>query len=169
MRRQANRNYNSNDVVMTPKPLAEALVDVLKPFGRILEPAAGDGAFIDALRRYGVVEVCDVVDGDPGFTWFTGRVDWVVTNPPWSKFADFLRHAMQVGDHVAFLATVNHFWTKRRVRDMRDAGFGYRQLILCEWPPEWPMSGFQLGMMHIERGYRGPCEIINLLDTPARQ
>lgn len=162
MRRQANRNYQSDDVVMTPPALAEALVDALRPFGRILEPAAGNGSFLAPLRRYGSVEACDITDGQPGFTWVSGRVDWIVTNPPWSQFAEFLRHAMEMADHVAMLVTVNHWWTARRVCDVRDAGFGYRQLILCDWPVEWPRSGFQLGMMYIARAYDGPCEIRRL-------
>jgi hypothetical protein len=151
---------------MTPRPLADALVAALKPSGLVLEPCAGDGAFVEALRVFlqtdeGIHDVwtCDIADGDMGFEWWSQPVNWVITNPPWSQFARFLRKAMQIADDVAFLATVNHWWTKRRVRDVRDAGFGYKQLLLCDWPPEWSSSGFQLGMMHVQRGYRGPLDI----------
>lgn len=159
MRAQPNRNYVSDDVIMTPRPLAEALARALSPSGRILEPSAGDGAFVETLRQYGTVETCEITDGSLGFTWWTEPVDWVITNPPWSQYAVFLRHAMTVATHVAFLSTVNHLWTKRRVRDVREAGFGYRQLLLCEWPVVWPSSGFQLGMMHLQRGYDGPMDV----------
>lgn len=162
MRAQANRDYDSNDVVMTPTALAVGLVSLLQPSGHILEPSAGDGAFVDALRLYGRVDTCDIRDGEMGFTWWTERVDWVVGNPPWSNFAVFLRHALEIADNVAYLVTVNHWWTKRRVRDVAAAGFGYRQLILCDWPAAWPSSGFQLGMMHLQRGYRGPCDMRRL-------
>jgi hypothetical protein len=55
--------------------------------------------------------------------------------------------------------TVNHWWTRHRVNAVTTAGFGYQQLLLCDWPPEFPASGFQLGMMHIARGYTGPLDI----------
>lgn len=159
MRAQANRTYKSNDVVMTPPALARALVAELAPSGVLLEPCAGAGAFVEALRGYGRVMTCEATGGEMGFSWWTERVDWVVTNPPWSQFRAMLHHALDVSDHVAFLVTVNHWWTKRRVSDVREHGFGYRDLLLCRWPSEWHATGFQLGMMHIERGHRGPLAI----------
>jgi hypothetical protein len=159
MRSQPNRSYASNDVVMTPIHLARALTDALQPSGRILEPCAGNGAFVRELERYGQVDVCSQ---EFPFEWWTKDVDWVITNPPWSQFRTFLDKAMQVSGHVAFLATVNHWWTKRRVSDVRAAGFGYHTLWLCNWPPEFPASGFQLGMMHIARNYDGPLTIRQL-------
>jgi hypothetical protein len=157
MRLQPNRNYKSDDVVMTPLPLAEALVSALKPRGRILEPCSGTGAFVSALSSFGVVSSCDVENG--GFGFWSERVDWIVTNPPWSQFREFLVHGMEIADHVAMLVTVNHWWTKRRVRDVRHAGFGYRELFLCDWPNKWHSTGFQLGMMHVEHGYVGDLKI----------
>lgn len=167
MRLQPNRNYRSSDAVMTPRPLARALVTALAPSGSVLEPSAGDGAFVEALRECPAVtsvQTCEIIDGDMGFTWWTEHVNFIVGNPPWSNFRVFLAHAMQVSDNVAFLVTVNHFFTKRRVRDVCDAGFGYKTLLFCEWPMEWPSSGFALGFMHLQRGYRGPCTIRQLGD-----
>jgi hypothetical protein len=167
MKHQPNRNYRSNDVVMTPRWLAEMLVQSLQPSGHILEPCAGQGAFAEALRPYGQVSALDVTAGHPGFEWWTERVDWVVTNPPWSQFRTFLVHGMEVADHVALLSTVNHWWTKRRVTEVRRHGFGYRKLLLCPWPQEFPASGFQLGMMLIERGYKGDMAIEELMRPKA--
>lgn len=145
MKSQPNRNYTSNDQVMTPEPLARALCAAIRPSGTILEPCAGDGAFVAALRPYGEVLTCEA---DTDFLAYQSRVEWIVTNPPWSQFAPFLRQAMTVADHVAFLVTVNHFWTTRRVRDVREAGFFYQRLLLIpRWPTTWPGSGFQLGCM----------------------
>jgi hypothetical protein len=144
---------------MTPSALAKKLVDALAPTGRLLEPCAGNGAFVRELQRYGQVDICEISGGGFGFSWWTDHVDWIVTNPPWSQFRFFLEHSMEIADHVALLATVNHWWTKRRVADVKQAKFGYRRLLLCEWPPEFPSSGFQLGMMYIQRGYVGPLSV----------
>lgn len=41
-----------NDRIMTPDPLAQWIVDYFKPVGKILEPCAGDGAFLRAFADY---------------------------------------------------------------------------------------------------------------------
>lgn len=158
MKHQANRNYQSNDRIYTPDPLAVAIAAALQPSGRLLEPCEGKGAFTRALRPYGEVLTLEWDRGD-AFTLWQERVDWVITNPPWSRFSEFLLHAMEVADHVCLLATVNHFWTKYRVRTIASAGFGYQALLLIDWPKDWPPSGFQLGLMHLRRGWRGPTTI----------
>lgn len=161
MRSQPNRNYKSEDRVMTPDWLAETIVDTIEPSGTILEPCAGQGAFLRALKGRGKVEWCEIEKGRD-FLRRERRCDWIITNPPWSKFKDFLVHALGLADNVAFLATVNHWWTKRRVREVLDAGFGYRHLVLVDWPKEFPASGFQLGVMHVQRGFTGSMQVTDL-------
>lgn len=158
MKLQPNRNYVSQDSVYTPVSLALSLAKELRPSGVILEPCEGSGAFSQALEPFGTVITLEKDRGDD-FGFWSEHVDWVITNPPWSNFRVFLSHALEVSDNVAFLATVNHWWTKRRVSDVQRAGFGYRSLLLCDWPVEWPSSGFQLGMMHIAKGYQGPLHV----------
>ena len=50
MKSQPNRNYKSDDEIMTPEYLAEALVNHFKPNGKILEPCKGTGNFLKFLR-----------------------------------------------------------------------------------------------------------------------
>jgi len=49
---QPNRDYNSNDVVMTPDKLAYNIIQNFLPteillMGKMLEPCCGDGAFLN--------------------------------------------------------------------------------------------------------------------------
>ena len=166
MRSQPARNYISDDVVMTPMLLAAALARVLNPAGTILEPCAGDGAFLAALQPYGEVRTCEISIGHDFFGWIT-PVDWIITNPPWSRFRHFLEHSLMLAPEIAMLATVNHWWTRRRVSMVLKAGYGYKRLwLITPWPEEFPSSGFQLGLMHISKGYQGPTEIQSLLWCP---
>lgn len=105
MRSQPNRNYVSNDDIQTPVPLARALVAALQPAGRILEPCAGEGAFLSALPPG--AEWCEIKRGRDFYAWHD-PVNWIVTNPPWSQIRRFLQHAFTVADNVALLMTVNH-------------------------------------------------------------
>lgn len=100
----------------------------------------------------------EIKEGRDFYEWTT-KVDWIITNPPWSQVRRFLRQAMLVADHVVFLLTVNHVWTKARVRDIRDAGFGVREIVLVDMPRTFPQSGFQLGAVHLERGWKGPMKL----------
>lgn len=110
------------------------------------------------------VDWCEIKRGRDFFAWTT-RVDWIVTNPPWSQIRAFLQHAMRTADHVVFLLTINHVWTKARIRDIHTAGFGLREIVLVDMPSSFPQSGFQLGAVHIQRGWSGR---ITLTDWTAR-
>lgn len=173
MRSQPNRDYVSDDVVQTPVALARRLVQHFCPSGRVLEPCKGEGNFLRALeaslhetapgrrrakRKTASVDWCEIKEGRDFYEW-TERVDWIVTNPPWSQVRRFLQQAMAVADNVVFLMTINHVWTRARVRDIRDAGFGLREIVLLDMPPAFPQSGFQLGAVHLVRGWKGPAKV----------
>lgn len=102
------------------------------------------------------------------FAWWE-PVDWIITNPPWSQIRPFLQHALSLADHVVSLLTINHLWTKARQRDIRAAGFGLREILLVEMPPEFPQSGFQLGAVHLQRGWRGRIKLTHCDTRPKRR
>ncbi len=163
MNLQPNRNYVSDDVVQTPSELARQLVAYFAPSGRILEPCRGEGNFYRALPAG--TFWCEIKEGRDFFAW-NEAVDWIITNPPWSQIRAFLNHAMKIADHVVFLVTINHLWTKARLRDVQAAGFGIRQILLVDTPKNFPQSGFQLGAVHLARGWSGD---IGLVDMTARR
>ena len=143
---------------MTPFWLAEMIVHHLQPTGRMLEPCAGRGAFVKALSEFGDVEWCEIDLGRDFFAW-SEPVDWIITNPPWSQFRRFLEHSLRLAHDVALMATVNHWWTRQRCAMLTRSGFGYRRLLLFDAPMDFPPTGFQLGMMHVSRGYEGALDI----------
>lgn len=54
------------DVVYTPDWVARDMVEYFKPSGRILEPCAGDGAFLEYLPG---AEWCEIEKGRDFFAW----------------------------------------------------------------------------------------------------
>ncbi len=151
MKYQANRSYVSNDVVMTPKPLAKALVEHFQPQGKGLEPCAGCGNILEFLPN---AEWCEIEKGRD-FYDYNGRVDYIFTNPPWSQIRRFLEHSMDVADEVYFLITINHLWTKARLKDIENAGFRIAEICVFDTPKNFPQSGFQVGMIHLKKGIQG--------------
>lgn len=162
MKYQPNRDYVSNDVVQTPTHLAKRIVEHFKPSGRILEPCKGEGNF---LRYMPGASWCEISEGRDFFAW-NQPVDWIVTNPPWSQIRAFLQHGMSLAENIVFLITVNHIWTKARIRDIYSSGYGLKEICLVEMPESFPQSGFQLGAIHIQRGWRGEITMSDISVKP---
>lgn len=169
MKSQPNRDYVSNDDVQTPQALADAIVKHFKPHKLCYEPCRGGGSFFNAMKRHPDVHSefvgwSEIKEGrdflNPNL--FIYRQNWIITNPPWSLIRPFLQRSMQVADNIVFLLTINHVWTKARIRDTREAGFGIKEILLCDMPKEFPQSGFQLGAVHWQRGWGGDIKLSNL-------
>jgi hypothetical protein len=151
-----------NDRVYTPPELAKQIVEHFDVRGKRLDPCRGMGAFYTAMlehSEFAFVEWCEI---DDGFDFFdpdiTQHYDWVCTNPPWSQLRAFLNKSMEVADNVVFLCLVNAFFMKARQSDMKAAGFGMKEIVFVPTPAKpWPQTGFSLGAVHIQRGYKGPC------------
>jgi hypothetical protein len=164
MKSQPNRNYVSNDDIDTPAWLAAEIVRYFEPSGRVLEPCRGRG------NIYGLLPVgsdwCEIKEGRDFLSWDSGTYDWIVTNPPWSQIRPFLQRSLASARNVVFLMTVNHAWTKARLRDVSSAEACLKTILLVPTPREFPQSGFQLGAVHYARG---PQESIKLdtLEAPA--
>ena len=154
MKNQPNRNCKSDDVVMTPEPLCKEIVEHFKPTEKILEPCKGTGNFL----KYMKADWCEINEGKDFFD-YDKKVDWIITNPPWSQIRPFLKHSMKVADNIVFLVTVNHLWTKARIRDLKESGFWVKEILLLDIPKEFPQSGFQLGAILITRGDKGDTKI----------
>ena len=161
MKNQPNRNYKSNDSVMTPLPLCKRIVKYFKPDGTILEPCKGTGNFLKYLPK-NRTDYCEIEEGKP-FENYKGKVDWIITNPPWSKMKIFLEKSCQVANkHIVFLITVNHVFTKARIRITKQYNFNLKEILYIETPKEFPQMGFQLGLIHWEKNYTGATIIKDL-------
>ena len=152
MRSQPNRNYKSDDEVMTPDYMIDAVVKHFNPTGKVLEPCKGTGNWLKYLPQG--TDWCEIREGRDFFDC-TKKYNWVITNPPWSLIRDFLNHSMKIADNIAFLITVNHVWTKARIKDLDRNGFGIKEICLVETPNNFPPLGFQLGVIHFQRGWQG--------------
>lgn len=164
---QPNRDYveRTIDERMTPPSFAKKIVDHFRPqFGEgdtFLEPCRGEGAFYDVLPS--PKDWCEIEEGRD-FLEFKGHVSWVITNPPWSKIREFLVKGFEVADHVVYLFTINHVWTKARLRLAREAGFTIDEILLTPFPRVFSPTGFQLGVVHYRRGGDLGCMKFNLTE-----
>lgn len=164
-----------NDRVMTPDSLAYAIVEHFSPAGVLLDPCQGTGAFFRAFARWaekpnkgqgiyidsytgsdidqGHDFLARPVDDDPA-----ARVDWIITNPPWSLFRPFLNMAMKQANNVVFLDKWNAWGFNGRLADIKAAGFHFERFaIVPPVPKPWPQMGLALAAVHIQRaGLKSP-------------
>ena len=143
---------NKQDVVYTPDWVAADMVDFFKPSGRILEPCKGDGVF---LKYLSTAEWCEIQEGRDFFAW-DEHVDYIISNPPYSLFKEFLRHGISVANHVIYLVPLGIYfraisimkfaWKEGWIKHIRIYGSGGSL--------GFPM-GNPVGAVYWERDYHG--------------
>ena len=153
------KNTPEKDIVMTPEYLAKDIIRHFNPTGIILDPSRGTGAFYDNFPTLHdslcTKDWCELGE-NKDFLNYNRKVDWIITNPPWSKMQLFLEHGMKISDNIVYLTTINHYTTKRRIREMRSYGFSVKEIYCVDTPKKpWPQLGFQLAAVHTQRGYTG--------------
>ena len=143
---------NLNDVVYTPNSVAKTIIDHFQPTGVILDPCRGDGAF---HRHMPGSHYCEIAEGKDFFKW-TDKVDWIVSNPPYSVYRDWLLHSFKVADNIVYLIPIAKAFTTSSLLDAT-AEFGGIVEIFHIGPARdigFDM-GFAVGAVHYKRGYAG--------------
>ena len=146
---------NGDDCVMTPILLCRQIVEHFNPVGTILEPCCGTGNFLSAIPN---ADWCEIKKGRDFLSAY-GHWDWIITNPPYSKYRDFLNKSMEVADNIVYLQLINATFYKARIRDIKHWGFGLKEIWCIDTPKEFPQFGFQMGCVYYKRGYEGETKI----------
>lgn len=95
---------NPTDIVYTPDYVAKNIIETLRPTGLCLDPCKGDGAFYKYMPDK--AEYCEIREGKDFFD-YNKKVNWVIGNPPYSIFEEFLRKSFEISDNVSFLIPTN--------------------------------------------------------------
>ena len=150
----AKHNQPWSDLVMTPDLLATQIINHFNPTGTILDPCRGEGAFYNNYPKDCKKDWCELDEGRNFFN-FEGKVDWIITNPPWSKIRQFIEYSTKIADNVVYLITINHMFTKARLRIIHNAGYKLKEFYCVPFPKHWTLQGMQLAAIHFQRGYDG--------------
>jgi hypothetical protein len=110
---------NPNDEFMTPPDLAKVLYEWVNPSGTVLDSARGTGNFTFDLST------------DDFLNW-TEKVDWIVTNPPYSKIDKYLEHSCEVADKGFSYLLGLHNLTAKRIEICEKQGFYITRIYLCK-------------------------------------
>lgn len=146
------------DVVYTKRETTRWIVKYFKPRGVVLDPAAGMDAFYDEFPNTEKYR-CEIEDGLDFFDW-TKKVDWIITNPPYSIYDDFLEHAFSIADNVVLFVPLAKAFKSNKVQKMVIEYGGLKEIIYMGGGGQHGFAfGFPVGCLYYKRGYAGPCKI----------
>jgi len=155
---QPNRTgkATASDTVQTPVWLARMIVSVFSPHGLILEPCRGRGNIYGELPV--PKEWCEITEGRDFFDYHT-KVDWIITNPPFSIYDRFLEHCFEVAENVVLLVPIAKAFKSMRVERMVDKYGGLKTIWLIGSGTKCGFAfGFPTGCLYYQRGYKGKIE-----------
>ncbi len=152
------------DIVYTKNETAQWIIDYFNPIGSILDPSAGKDVFFDKFLNAEKYR-CEITDGVDFFDW-TKKVDWIVTNPPYSIYDQFLQHAFNIADNVCFFVPIAKAFKSNKVQQMSINYGGLKELIYMGGGSKHGFSfGFPVGCLYYKRGYVGDCKITHKFQT----
>lgn len=92
------------DCCQTPPYALDPMLFPLMRFGRVWEPASGEGYLAGALRDAGHdVTATDIQTGHDFFSWRPDAFDVLVTNPPYSLKYPWIKRCYELGKPWALL------------------------------------------------------------------
>tara|TARA_R110000787_G_C13165824_1_gene420134 strand:- start:42 stop:566 length:525 start_codon:yes stop_codon:yes gene_type:complete len=149
-------HLNPNDVVFTPEWLTEKICKMFKTSGKILEPCKGEGAFLKFLPKD--TEWCEITEGRNFFD-YNKKVDWIITNPPYSDFNRFLTHCFDLTENLVLLVPVaKMFKSMGTLKQIFEYGNFVEIHTLPASKAGFPF-GFPCAVYYIKKNYKGSTTI----------
>jgi hypothetical protein len=148
------------DTVMTPPEIARLMVSMFKPSGTVLEPCRGTSNIFNELPN--PKDWCEITEGRDFFD-YSGKVSWILTNPPYSIYDLFLAKCFEVADNIVLLVPLAKAFKSMKIERMVDDYGGLKKIVLVGGGGKCGFAfGFPTGFLHYQRGYKGPIERIVL-------
>ena len=145
------------DIVYTPDNVVKSIIDWIKPGGKCLDPCMGDGAFLRQLPAGS--DWCELRKGKDFFDYNT-KVDWIIGNPPYSIFEEFLRHSFDIAQNVVYILPTNKVFQRQIIMEMINSWGGIKGIMVYGSGSVvgFPF-GFSTGTFHFKKNYNGLCDL----------
>lgn len=152
-----------NDVVMTPYITAKFIVDYYNPKGSILEPCAGENVFYNLFTNEEKYR-CEISEGIDFFE-FNKKVDWIITNPPYSIYDEFLKKAFDIADNIVFFVPIQKAFKSENIEKLVIEYGGLKEIEFLGGGRKHKLPfGFAVGCLYYQRDYKGDCKITHKFD-----
>lgn len=123
-----------HDVVYTPVELAKEIIAAcaVDDGDTILDPFRGGGAFYDNYPQHALKDWCEIEEGRD-FMNYDKKVDWIISNPPFSKLNQHIPKMCQVATKGICIIMGCLNLTHKRDMMFQDMGFKlvHEETFLC--------------------------------------
>jgi hypothetical protein len=142
-----------NNEIYTPYWAAKDIVTHYSPTGKILEPCKGGGVFTDLMPG---CDWCEINEGKDFFE-YNQKVDWIISNPPYSLIRKFVLHSFKISDNIVYLIPV---WKAFNAIGLQIEAKKYGGIAEIRWYGGGGKLGFPMGngvgAVYWKRDYTGP-------------
>lgn len=149
-----------SDVVYTPDDIAKDIVRHFQPSGKCLDPCRGKGAFWQYLPSG--ADWCEIADGVDFFNYHN-KVDWIVSNPPFSILDEWLEHSYDVARNIVYLLPLPKLFNSARRMQMICERGGIKEILYVTAGRKLGFTfGYACGAVYFQTSYRGATWIKSL-------
>ena len=105
---------------------------------------------------------CEITEGRD-FLKYDKKADWIITNPPYSIYDNFLEHCFEVSDNVVLLVPIAKAFKSMGVEKLVDKYGGLKEIFLMGGGQKCGFAfGFPTGCLYYKRGYKGDIKLTKL-------
>jgi len=157
-----NKSIKSNwtDNVMTNEIVAKRIISYFNPTGIVLEPAKGTGNFYNNIKNK--KDWCEIAEGRDFFD-YDKKVDWIITNPPYSIYDKFLLKCFDVSDNIVLLVPLAKAFKSQKIdREIQRYG-GLKEIVMLGSGGNIGFKfGFPVGCLYYKKDYVGDIKLTRL-------
>jgi len=121
-----------NDVFFTPDAVVDIHIGMIehKPEDIWYDPFRGQGAYYNKFPTENKIytEITEGLD----FFEFTGRVDIIASNPPFSKFDNIIKKCIELNPRIIALIMGAVNFTPKRIDTLKNAGYGITKIHILK-------------------------------------
>lgn len=141
------------DIIFTPEYIAKEIVERFKPKGKSLDPCRGEGAFYKYLPD--PKDYCELTEGKD-FYEYNKRVDWIISNPPYTKFSDWLKHSIDLADNIVYLIPIQKPFYAYSIMQTLYGWGGIKEIWIIGTGSflNFPF-GYAVGAVYFKKNYEG--------------
>lgn len=148
-----------NDDILTPVEISKKIIDMFYIKGTILDPFKASGSFYNQYPKKAKKMWCEIKEGKDFFE-FNEKVDWIVSNPPYSILDEVLEHSFEIADNIVYLVPLSKVVSSMgRIRKINNYGGVPFIYILSASKCKFPF-GFPACAIHFKKNYKGTTKII---------
>lgn len=147
-----------NDDIMTPTEISKSIINKFDLYGIVLDAFKGEGSFYNQYPDNVKKDWCEIKEGKDFFK-YTNKVDWIITNPPYSIFDEVLEHSYEIADNIVYLVPLSKIVSSMgRIRKIEEYGGIPYIYILSASKCGFPF-GFPVCAIHLKRNYKKTTKI----------